>query len=199
MDDLSIRDFRSDDIESVLTIMVESFEDKFSVGSKSTPEGVRTLVSGSGILHDTPFPGYLVAEHDRDVVGVMLLGWAGQERPPYMPSVPRETTWWERTRLRMALSMLDHGPREGECYVEFIAVAREARRKGAGRAMLAHAIEVARGRGLDRLGLFVASVNENAISVYEGLGMCRTRLMRSMITRRLFGVEEWWFMELPIV
>jgi len=192
-----IRDFETDDLERVGDIMADSFCGKFRRLSKAPPGRVRALVMGSGVLHQDPFKGYIVAELDSEVVGVMLLKWKGQKRPLYMP-VDHSTGWWERTRLAWGLGLLDHSPVEGEMYVEFIGVSEKARGRGVGTAMLKRGKDITSEMGMSSFTLYVASSNAQAIGVYRRMGFETSKEVRSVISRRLMGVGEWWFMECPI-
>ena len=58
----------------------------------------------------------------------------------------------------------------GDCLIEDVYVAPEARRSGLGRALVAEALERARARGCRRAELDVNEANEPALKLYESLG-----------------------------
>jgi len=179
----------------VSEIFGEAFRDKFTRLSGIAPERITMLLGESGILHDHPFPGYLVAELDDRVVGVMMLKWRGQKRTPPAPVTKGSTSWWERRRLRAGLMILDHAPKEGECYVEYVAVASTARGMGVGTDLIREGMTIATNTGLRRFTLYVAGGNQEAIRVYEKAGMRMIRNVRSRLTDRFFAVREWHFNE----
>jgi len=76
------------------------------------------------------------------------------------------------------LSVLQHKTRSGELYIEFLAVAPEARGRGVGGVLLEYARQLAGVRGLDRVTLDVVDSNPRAKALYERSGfttysMCR--------------------------
>jgi ribosomal protein S18 acetylase RimI-like enzyme len=59
---------------------------------------------------------------------------------------------------------------DGRGWVEQLAVARSARGRGVGRALLLHSLAELRDRGATSLALGVQGENENAIGLYRGVG-----------------------------
>ena len=58
----------------------------------------------------------------------------------------------------------------GDCLIEDVYVAPEARRSGLGRALVAEALERAHARGCRRAELDVNEANEAAVAMYNGFG-----------------------------
>jgi len=61
----------------------------------------------------------------------------------------------------------------GVAWVSKIFVAKEARRRGAGRALLAHVHEAAKARGYREIGLRTRTIFLEAIGLYEAFGYVR--------------------------
>jgi ribosomal protein S18 acetylase RimI-like enzyme len=57
-----------------------------------------------------------------------------------------------------------------ECYVAELYVAPQRRRRGLGRALMEASIELARGRGADRMELGTSEDDVAAVALYESLG-----------------------------
>ncbi|NYT12069.1 MAG: GNAT family N-acetyltransferase [Methanomassiliicoccales archaeon] len=199
MDEVTIRPFGEEDFIRVSEILAQSFQDKFGRLSRVEPERMSSLLKESGILHDLPFPGYFVAELHKRVIGVIMLKWLGQRRPPQAKCPKKRTKWMERHRLRFGLFLLGRRAEEGACYIQYLAVAPEARRSGAGTALLSEARVFASSRRFDTMMLYVASINRRAVSLYTKMGFRRTRIIESGITHRFFGIREWWLLELELL
>lgn len=60
---------------------------------------------------------------------------------------------------------------DGQGYVAYLAVARDQRGKGLGRALLAHSLTKMKDAGLTKAALGVNGSNESATRLYESLGM----------------------------
>ena len=90
------------------------------------------------------------------------------------------------------LSTVQHKPRPGELYVEFLAVAPQARGRGVGGVLLEYARQLAGVRGLDRVTLDVVDSNPRAKALYERSGFT-TFSMRRMVpgSQWLFGFKSY--------
>jgi ribosomal-protein-alanine N-acetyltransferase len=64
-----------------------------------------------------------------------------------------------------------------------VAVAKDARRQGVGRSLLAAVMDAARARGARRLHLEVAEDNTPALALYRGLGFEQTATRRGYYQR----------------
>lgn len=59
----------------------------------------------------------------------------------------------------------------GQGYIDLLAVAPDARRRGLGRALLCHALSTLAAEGADEIRLDVASDNSGALELYRSVGM----------------------------
>jgi ribosomal-protein-alanine N-acetyltransferase len=75
-------------------------------------------------------------------------------------------------------------------HVEGVAVARGARRRGLGRALVRAAVQGARDERLRAVGLHVSVTNPGAVALYESEGFVITRRMREFYPPGAFGGER---------
>ena len=83
-------------------------------------------------------------------------------------------------RARPALGVASVGPQgdEGVAWISKVFVAKEARRRGVGRALLDAAHEAARSRGFREVGLRTRVIFREAIALYESAGYVRRETRR---------------------
>jgi len=98
----------------------------------------------------------------------------------------------------MLLAQMNHKPKPGELYIEFLAVHSSARGRGVGGLMLQRADEIARERGLDRVTLEVIDTNPRARALYERSGFWVEATKSMGPTRRLFGFDRYHAMVRPL-
>jgi putative acetyltransferase len=88
---------------------------------------------------------------------------------------PSITFWsaWDGAQLLGCGALKELGPRHGE--IKSMRTPDSARRRGVGRAMLAHIVDVARARGYERLSLETGSMPafRPAHTLYESVGFVR--------------------------
>lgn len=80
----------------------------------------------------------------------------------------------------------DHFTGHGRAYVEILVVAAEAEGQGAGAALMRHAEEWARARGLREVALDVFAGNERARAFYERVGyqVDHLRMVKPLVDRQ---------------
>lgn len=150
----------------------------------------------AGVIYSSPFLGYIVAEENNEILGVMVLEWLNQNRPPNEHNLLQASKygWWKVIKLLFGLWILTRKPKTGECYIEHIAVKPEVQGKGVGTKLLEFGKELARKKGFEKFTLYVSSSNKGAIKLYEKLGFNILRTGRSYLTKHLFGIKEWYYM-----
>ncbi|RLG45990.1 MAG: hypothetical protein DRN92_06100 [Thermoproteota archaeon] len=86
----------------------------------------------AGVICSSPFLGYIVAEENNEILGVMVLKWLNQNRPPNEHNLLETSKygWWKVIKLLFGLGILTRKPEPGECYIESIAVKPEVQGKG---------------------------------------------------------------------
>ena len=75
-------------------------------------------------------------------------------------------------------------------HVEGLAVQREARRGGVGRALVRAAVDHGREAALESIGLHVSVANRAAIHLYESEGFAVVRPLRGFYPASAFGVSH---------
>lgn len=77
---------------------------------------------------------------------------------------------WNLIKMLIGLSVLDHKPESGECYIADLVVHSDQRSKGVGKLLLQwaqHVVDL--DPGLDRLSLYVSGSNPRAQQLYDQL------------------------------
>jgi len=194
-----IRPYEEDDMEMAARIFTGAFGDKMRTLT-GLPEGDwADLLVESRALPLSAFEGHIVAEVDGEVVGMMALDWKGKGTPPKARSrKERRFSWRQRWRMRAAQWVVTVRVKPGDLYVQYIGVAPEAQGMGVGTALLEEGEALARKMGSERYTLYVAVDNEGGQRLYRRLGFEERDQLRSRVTRRLFGVDEWIYMVKPL-
>jgi ribosomal protein S18 acetylase RimI-like enzyme len=197
-----IRNFREPDLYQIAEVLLSSFQDKFALMKQFSHEQQIQLLIDASFIEDHTFDGYLVAESEGKVVGVMLLKWRGQQRGRSHHGVSlfrsvRDYGAWPLVQLFLLSLLLKEGVTKDECYIEHIAVTESARGLGIGTALLAHSLwytkETLR---LNWTSLYVASSNTSARSLYERVGFKVHMEKRSWLTQLVLHERTWIHMRL---
>lgn len=191
---VNIRDFREDDLEQVDEDLISGFKDKFQHLTELPPDEMLGLLLATGTIYPYPHPGYIVAEDDSGVVGVMMLRWKGQERPKFkleFVKTARKYGWLRLVRLLFGTNILEPSPRKGECYCDRVSIRADARGEGIGTKLLEYAKELTAQKGFKKLTLYVVSTNEVAVNLYKKLGFKIIRTQKSLLTQWILGTKEW--------
>ena len=78
---VNIRDFNNDDLSQVASLVADSFREDINRIVKLPDDKMVEFIIEVGEVFPSPFPGYIVAESDGEIVGVMILKWPKQEVP----------------------------------------------------------------------------------------------------------------------
>lgn len=170
---VNIRDFRNDDLKQVADIMVSGFKDKFRSLTSLPPDEMLGLLMDTGMICPYPYPGYVVAEDNSEILGVMMLKWKGQERPKFKLEFFKTAGKYgflRLTKLLFGYTFLEPSPKKGKCFGERLVIRADARGRGIGTGLLEYGRELAVRNGLKEVTLYVVSTNERAVKLYERLG-----------------------------
>lgn len=192
---LVIRPAEVGDAEAIGEIIAEALRDKYAPAlGEAALRGIAALARWE--IADVPSSRHWVAEIDGRVAGVVHLAVGMEGFRGFCGALAEEVGWPRALRATLVLSTLSHGDlTPDEAYVEELAVAPWARRRGAARALLAECEAEARRRGRGRLTLWVTITNDAARSLYVGAGFRETRRRRWIIGRLLFRAPGAIFME----
>jgi len=79
---VNIRCFQTCDLKQVADIMAWSFKEKFQRLSSLPQNKMSDFLIKAGVIYSSPFSGYIVAEENNEILGVMVLEWLNQNRSP---------------------------------------------------------------------------------------------------------------------
>jgi ribosomal protein S18 acetylase RimI-like enzyme len=194
---VNIRDFKRADLGQVSEILVEAFKKKFEKIAQLPSDEMLGLLIDTGMIDSYPFPGYIVAEDDSGIVGVLILRWKGQEHPePKLEFVKTagKYGWLRLIRLLAGYWFIKPRPGKGVCYDERLGVRPDKRGSGIGTQLLEYGFEYAANDGFKKLTLHVASTDVGAIRLYEKLGFKIPMTEKSYITGLILGSRVWHYM-----
>lgn len=181
-----VRDARADDADAVAAIVADGLAAKYRPAlGDAAARGIAALVrhdleAGSGSRH-------LVAELDGRIAGAVHLVIGGAPPPGMTATLVRAVGPWTALRAIVVLSLLAHeGVRSDEAYLDELAVAPWARRRGVGRALLEACVREGRRAGRRRLTLWVTTDNAPARALYAAAGFEETRRRRLLAGRLVF-------------
>jgi ribosomal protein S18 acetylase RimI-like enzyme len=196
---ITIRPFEESDAPAVNRILAGSFFSKIHSLTGLSEEKAVLLAEDANIFPDKPIDGYFVAEYKGEIAGAILLKFTGQDRPKEKISifpVAKKHGIFKTVKLLYGFSVLVESVRPEECYIEFIATDKKFRGKGIATALIRHAGEFAEKNGFEEFTLYVASGNP-AEKLYERLGFEVQSSYNSLITRLIFGIDNWVYMMIP--
>ncbi len=194
-----VRPTREEDVDAVAELTAEALAPKYrpAFGDRAA-RGIAAVLRRD--LEGVEGTRHWVAEIDGRVAGAVHLILSEDAGFDYLQAVAAELGWFWSLRATVVLSMLGHGRLTAEeAYIDELAVAAWARRRGVARALLDRCEEEARAAGRARLTLWVTEDNEAARPLYDRAGFRETRRRRWIAGRYLFGSPGAVFMarELP--
>lgn len=196
---IEIRSARAMDLPGVAAVLREAFSDKMRVIFGGQPHKVQTLLEA---MYAGPiqrgYDGIFVAEQDGRIVGTLVVQpvyYTAQENRIIEGLAARELGLPRMLWASFALWLVSHTPNDGEAYVSDVAVAPEVQGQGIGSRLMQHAEHWAYSHSQQRLTLWVAATNPGAIHVYEKAGYSIQRTRTNLLTRLVYGIRKWHFME----
>ena len=182
----AIRPAQEPDAPRIAQLATEALGAKYrpALGAAAVP-AVTALVLRD--LRERPGTRRWVAEVDGRVAGTVSLA-LGREADAGFPGAVAAAVGWPRAIwATLVLGILGHGRLDAdEAYVDELAVASWARRRGAGRALIEACAAHARQVGRRRLTLWVTIDNDGARALYADAGFRETRRRRWVAGRVLF-------------
>lgn len=196
---LSIRPAHMDDVEPMLALQAQAFNDKFTAafGRKGAERDMAALIRTHRLGGATTLQGMHVALLGERIVGTITMRTTDMcvdDGTAMEQAFLRELGTWGTMRAMHALSQLDHRIGRDEGYLTDVAVVEDLRRCGIAQAMLRYTMQLARVAGKRRLGLYVSASNHKAIALYEQLEFEKQRVQRSWWSAFLLGERRWIYM-----
>ncbi|WP_217913548.1 GNAT family N-acetyltransferase [Miltoncostaea marina] len=181
-----LRPARPADAPAIAAIVAEALRDKYrpALGAAAERAAAALLLRD---LREMPGSRHLVAELDGRVAGAAHVMFEDDAGLGAVRALAAEVGWPGALRAVLVFSLLAHG-RIGpdEAYIDELAVAPWARRRGVARALLWRCEHEARARGRARLTLLVTVTNDAARPLYASAGFREVRRIRWLAGRLLF-------------
>ncbi|MED1783819.1 GNAT family N-acetyltransferase [Brevibacillus fortis] len=140
----------------------------------------------------------MVALQDGEVIGSISIKWKSEsERNQQLPSWKnfRRFGKWNLLKMFIGLSLLDHKPQAGECYITDVVVHPDHQGKGIGNLLLQWTHNFAQTQpSLDKLSLYVAGKNPRAEQLYQRLSFHTQLRESSFLSHILFKEKKWSYM-----
>jgi ribosomal protein S18 acetylase RimI-like enzyme len=195
-DELVIRDFKPEDLREVASLLASSFREMIVKIADLPQEKMVDFIIDTGDVFPYAAPGYVVAEKNGEILGLMRLSWLKQKKPKvaYRISSFLRYGWLTTAKLLIMRYLFPEKPRKGDCHVNEIAVLEKARRRGVATRLLRYGQQIALENGLTRYTLNVDSENSPAYNLYKKMGFKIERKQRNLIARWILDEKEWYFM-----
>jgi ribosomal protein S18 acetylase RimI-like enzyme len=186
---------RAGDVDAVAGISEEALRDKYRPAfGRGAGRGIAAVLRHD--LEEVEGTRHWVAEHDGRIAGAVHMILSDDAGTGYLQAIGAELGWARALRAALVLSVLGRGRLEpDEAYVDELAVAPWARRRGIASALLARCADDARAEGRTRLTLWVTEDNAAGRALYERAGFRVRRRRRWIAGRVLFGSPGALFME----
>ncbi|CAH8712319.1 GNAT family N-acetyltransferase [Paenibacillus thiaminolyticus] len=147
----------------------------------------------------------IVALQEEQVIGTLSIKWnADSGKKQENRKLPSWRSFhsigtWDFLKLLIGLSLLDHQPQAGECYIADVAVHPDHRSKGIGKMLLEWAQQLVHAEpSLNMLSLHVSGKNPRAKHLYEQLSFYTHSQGNSIMRHFLFNERKWHYMILRL-
>ncbi|CAH8770819.1 GNAT family N-acetyltransferase [Paenibacillus dendritiformis] len=147
----------------------------------------------------------IVALEEGEVIGTLSIKWNAnseiKEEKKQLPSWRSFNSFgkWNLLKLFIGLSLLDHKPQAGECYIAAVVVHPDHRSKGVGKLLLEWAQQFVQAEpSLNILSLHVSGKNPRAKHLYEQLSFYTHSQENSILSHFLFDEWKWNYMVLRL-
>ena len=197
---INIRDFNNDDLYQVASLFASSFREDFNRIVKLPDNKMAEFIIEVGEVIPFPFPGYVIAESDSEIMGVMILRWPKQEVHKNKLRLSKALQYGLPATIKLIAMryLFPERPGRETCHVAELAVKVNARKKGVGTALLEYGKMVAIEKGLKKYTLHVDAENGPALRLYQRTGFELIKKRKSVLARWLLGVKVWYFMSQDI-
>lgn len=197
---LIIRDFQNSDLRPVATILSEAFRDDILKIIHLPNDKIVDFLIDSGEVYPFPFSGYIVAENNEGIIGVMMLKWLKQKRPkvrfPLLKTL--KYGWLVTIKLLVERFLFPERPTKDACHIAELAVKPTVEGRGVGTRLLNYGKELALAMGLHKYTLNVDADYERALKLYKKLGFKVVKKYKHPLASWFLGVRGWYFMRYDI-
>lgn len=195
-DNLVIRDFKPEDLRQVANILASSFRDMILKIADLPEDKMADFLIETGDVFPYASPGYIVAQKNGEILGLMRLSWLKQNKPKVAFKISKILCygWLTTIKLLIMRYLFPEKPKKGDCHVVEIAVLHKARRKGIATKLLCYGQQIALKNGLTKYTLNVDAENSAAYNLYKKMGFVIEKKHRNLIARWILDEKEWYFM-----
>ena len=195
-DNLVIRDFKPQDLSQVANILARSFREMFLKIAKLSEEEMANFIIETGEVPPYAYPGYIVAEENGEILGLIMLNWFKQEKPKVVTKISKifRYGWVTAMKLLIMRYLFPEKPKRGACHVVVIAVLEKARGEGIATILLKQGRKIALANGLNKYTLNVDAANKKAYRLYQKMGFKIEKKYHNLIARWILDEKEWYFM-----
>lgn len=177
------------DAPAIAALAVEALRDKYrpALGTRAV-DGLTAVVAESIRLGPARSGHHVVAEIDGRVAGVVHLpAGPGTGHAPGFAALSRAVGFPAALRAVLVFALPAPPALSADaCYLDELAVAPWARRRGVGRALVEECARIAGDAGRGRLLLMVTADNAAARALYRAAGFTEVGRRRWVIRRRVF-------------
>ncbi|MFC1899916.1 GNAT family N-acetyltransferase [Chloroflexota bacterium] len=197
---INIRDFNNRDLTQVASLLAGSFREDINRIIKLPDDKMTEFIIEMGEVFPLPFPGYVVAENDGEIMGVMILRWPNQEVPKNKLRFSKALRYGLPAAIKLIVEryLFPEKPGKETCHVAELAVKENARKKGIGTTLLDYGKSMAKEKGLKKYTLHVDAENKPALRLYERTGFELVKKKKNILARWLLGVKVLYFMSQDI-
>lgn len=192
----AVRAATAADASTFARIVVEALHTKYRPAlGRAAVDGAAALVA-AGIRRNAG-SRHMVADIDGRVAGVVHLSLGpSDDHVPLTDALIAAVGRRRALRARLVLGLLGpHAIAADTGYIDGLAVAPWARRRGVARSLLAACAATATDAGKSRLTLMVTTDNTSARALYEAEGFVTVGRRRWLLARVVFGAPGAVFME----
>ncbi|MGG4398163.1 GNAT family N-acetyltransferase [Paenibacillus thiaminolyticus] len=190
----------------VSRLLVHGFRGKFQhLTSLSDEELAHFFEKLFKYFSDEAASRRIVALQEEQVIGTLSIKWIAdlgkKQENRKLPSWRSFNSigTWDFLKMLIGLSLLDHQPQAGECYIADVAVHPDHRSKGIGKILLEWAQQFVHAEpSLNMLSLHVSAKNPRAKYLYEQLSFCTHSQGNSIMRHFLFNERKWHYMILRL-
>lgn len=199
MDNIYIEKYQNADFRPVIALLVQSFKSKFCRHQKLSNNDIENILYVSWYLKsDDPAYLHFVAKQNKKVVGVILIRCGKtQNTKRNIPIISLCRRYGVNNVIMIYTKMVmlgNHKLKEGECYIEHIAVNGICRGKGIGMLLLQHGEQALLDRGYTSYTLAVAGGNP-AKHLYNRFGFEDVQKSKSRLKGYFIGESQWTIMQ----
>lgn len=187
----SIRKYQMEDYAKVVEILTESFRQKYTRMFNFESDELYSFIMDIELVPKKQADGFFVAEMNGEIVGAIILNWNSLKLDSPIDLLKLRKKYGRRKIYRAILVAITLREKleDDECYIESIAVLKEARDLGIGTALIKKAEEFALSKHFNRLTLY-ADNNIDAENIFTKNGFRTRKIIKKSILKLLIDEQS---------